>query len=72
MDFIVGLPMTNYLHDAIMVTIDRLTKVVHFTLIRSSYTATFVVNVFMRDIMRLHSIPQKIILDRDPIFTSTF
>lgn len=38
MDFIVGLPMTARRHDAIMVTIDRLTKVAHFSPIRSSYT----------------------------------
>ena len=30
MDFIVGLPMTTHRHDAIMVTIDELTKVAHF------------------------------------------
>ena len=72
MDFIIGLPLTPRQHDAIMVTIDRLTKVAHFTPIRSSYTATFVANVFMRDIVRLHGIPRKIISDRDPIFTSAF
>ena len=72
MDFIVGLPMTAHHHDAIMVTVDRLTKVAHFSPIRSSYTATCVANVFMCDIMRLHGIPRKIISDRDPIFTFTY
>ena len=57
MDFIVALPITAHRHDAIMVTIDWLTKVAHFLLIRSSCTATFVANVFMHDIMRLHDIP---------------
>ena len=72
MDFIVGLPMTICRHDAIMVTIDRLNKVVHFSPIRSSYTAASVANVFMRDIVRLHGIPRKIISDRDLVFTSAF
>ena len=67
MDFIVGLPMTARRHDAIMVTVDRLTKVAHFTPIRSSYTTTSMANVFMRKIVRLQGIPQKIISDRDPI-----
>ncbi len=53
MDFIVGLPMTLRRHDAIMVIVDRLTKVAHFAPIRSSYTAASVANVFMRDIVRL-------------------
>ena len=38
MDFIVGLPMTFRRHDAIMVTVDWLTKVAHFSPMRSSYT----------------------------------
>ena len=57
MDFIVGLPMTAHYHDAIMVTVDRLTKVAHFTPIRSSYTIASVANVFMHAIVRLHGIP---------------
>ena len=54
MDFIVGLPMNSCQHDAIMVTFDGLTKVAHFTLIRSSYNVASVANVFMHDIVRLH------------------
>ena len=64
--------MTIRRHDAIMVTIDQLTKVVHFSPIRSSYTIASVANVFMCDIVRLHGIPRKIIFDRDLVFTFTF
>ena len=42
MDFIVGLPINARRHDAIMVTINQLTKVAHFSPIRSSYTIAFV------------------------------
>ena len=72
MDFIVGLPMTARHHDAIMVTFDFLTKVVYFPLIKSSYTIASIANIFMHDIVRLHGIPQKIILDRDTVFTFAF
>ena len=72
MDFIVRLPMTAWRHDVIMVTVDRLTKVAHFTPIRSSYNVASMADFFMCDIVRLHGIPQKIISDRDPIFTSAF
>ena len=57
MDFIVGLPMTTRCHDAIIIIVDWLTKVAHFSSIRSSYTATSMANVFMHDIVRLHGIP---------------
>ena len=72
MDFIVGLPLTIRSHDAIMVTVDRLTKVTHFSPMRSSYTATAVAIVFVRDIVRLHGIPRKIISNKDHAFTSAF
>ena len=71
-DFIVGLPMSSHHHDAIMVTVDTLTKVAHFSLVRTTFTALVVAQVFMQDIMRLHDIPCKIIFDRDSIFTSSF
>ena len=64
--------MTSRRHDAIIITVDRLTKVAHFSPIRSSYTIAFVANVLICDIIRLHGIPQKIILDRDHVFTSVF
>ena len=53
-----------------MVTVDRLTKVAHFSPVRSSYNASFVARIFMEDIIRLHGIPRRIISDRDPVFTS--
>lgn len=61
MDFIVVLPVSSRRHDAIMVIIDMLTKVTHFTLIRSSYTTTTMTRVVMEDIVRLHKIPHLII-----------
>lgn len=72
MDFIVGLHISLCRHDAIMVIIDRLSKVTYFSPIRSSYTSTIVAHIFVRDVVRLHGIPCKIIYDRDLVFTSTF
>jgi len=40
MDFITGFPMTCRQHDSIMVVVDRLTKVVHFILVKSTYSAS--------------------------------
>ena len=47
MDFIVGLPMSSHRHDAILVTVDTLTKVAHFSPIRTTFTTPAVVQVFL-------------------------
>ena len=41
-EFIVGLTLSARRHDSIMVVVDKLTKVAHFILVRSSYNATSV------------------------------
>ena len=72
MDFIVGLPLSSRRHDAILVTVDMLTKVAHFSPMCTTYTAQNIAQVFLRDIVRLHGVPRKIISDRDSLFTSAF
>ena len=72
MDFIVGLPLSSHRHDAILVTVDTLTKVAHFSPVRTTYTARDIAQVFLRDIVRLHGVPRNIIFDRDSLFTSAF
>jgi hypothetical protein len=72
MDFITKLPRTNKQHDSIMVVVDKLTKVAHFILVKLTHKATNIVDVYMREIARLHGIPKTIVSDRDPKFTSKF
>ena len=62
--------MSSRRHDCIMVTVDKLSKVAHFSPMRASYTTSSVVHVFLEDIVHLHGIPRRIISDRDPVFTS--
>jgi transposase InsO family protein len=59
-------------HDSIMVVVDRLTKVAHFIPVKSTYSASEVAQVFIREIVRLHGVPKKIVSDRDAKFTSKF
>jgi hypothetical protein len=72
MDFITKLPRTNKQHDSIMVVVDKLTKATHFIPVKLTYKATNIVDVYMREITRLHGIPKTIVSDRDPKFTSKF
>lgn len=72
MDFIVGLPMSSHRHDAILVIVDTLTKVSHFSPMRITFTARDIAQVFLWDIVRLHGVPRKIISDKDSLFTFSF
>jgi hypothetical protein len=70
MDFITGLPRTGKLHDLIMVVVDKLTKFAHFIPLKNTHKAADVVDIFMKEVARLHGIPKTIVSDRDPKFTS--
>ena len=72
MDFVTGLPKVFGGFVSIFVVVDKLTKVAHFIPIRATTTATDVARLFVREIVRLHGIPARIISDRDAKFTSKF
>ncbi|MCY6525004.1 hypothetical protein OYG11_12445, partial [Actinobacillus pleuropneumoniae] len=68
MDFITGMPETLRQHDSIMVVVDKLAKVAQFIVVKSSYSASEVAQVFIKKIVRLHGVPTKIVLDKDVKF----
>jgi len=70
LDFIIGFPKIVRKHDSIMVNVDRLTKVAHFILVRSTFSSSDVAQVFIRDVARIHSVSEKIVSDKDAKFTS--
>jgi hypothetical protein len=72
MDFITGLPITNKKHDSIMVVVDKLTKAVHFVPVKTTHTTPNIVEIFMKEIARLHGIPRTIVSNKDTKFTSNF
>jgi hypothetical protein len=72
MDFITGLPRKRKQHDAIMVVVDKLTKVAHFIPLKTTHKSTNVVDIYMMEVAQLHGIPNTIVSDRDPKFTSKF
>jgi hypothetical protein len=55
-----------------MVVINKLSKSVHFIPIKSTFKDINIVEIFMKDIFRLHGIPKMVISDRDVKFTSAF
>jgi hypothetical protein len=72
MDFITKIPKTSKQHDSIMVVVDKLTKAAHFIPVKLTHKEANIVDVYMRQIARLHGIPMIILSDRDPKFTSNF
>jgi len=71
LDFIEALPRVNG-KSVILSVVDRFSKYCHFIALAHPYTAESVAQAFFTDIVRLHGVPQSMVSDRDPVFTSTF
>jgi hypothetical protein len=72
MDFVVGLPRAPSGQDAIWVIVDRLTKSAHFIPYKINDSMQKMAELYIREIVRLHGVPNSIVSDRDPRFTSKF
>ena len=72
MDFITQLPVTRSGMDAVVVFVDRLTKMTHFAACTTSVTAEQNAQLFFENVYRSHGLPEEVVSDRDPRFTSAF
>lgn len=72
MDLITQLPPTKAGHTAIVVFVDRLTKMIICEPTTDNVTAQQLATIFYRAVFRFHGIPTSIVSDRDPKFTSEF
>jgi hypothetical protein len=61
MDFIVDLPRTQDGYVSIWVIVDRLTKVAHFILVKTTYTRAKLAELYLSRIVCLHGVPKKIV-----------
>ena len=55
-----------------MVVVDKLSKDAHFILVKYTYKAANIANIFIKEIFRLHGVPKVIVFDRDAKFTGNF
>ena len=70
-DLVTDLPESHG-YTAIAVFVDRMTKMVHFAPCRKEVTAPEYAQLFVDHVFRLHGLPDVIVSDRDPRFTSRF
>ena len=72
MNFVLGLPRSKGVRDFIFVVVDRFSKMTHFIACHKTDNVTNIVDLFFREIVRLHGIPRNIVLDCDVKFLSYF
>ena len=72
MDLITQLPVTQKGNDAIVVFVDKLSKMVHIAPCKTTCGAEEFANIFMHEVHRLHGMPRKIVSDRDSRFQGRF
>lgn len=56
MDFITGLPKVEG-KPVILVVVDKLTKYAHFLPLPPNFNASLVVEIFVKEVVKLHGIP---------------
>jgi hypothetical protein len=72
MDLITTLPVSRRGNDAIVVWVDKLTKLRHYAACRTKISAPELAQLFMHTVVRVHGMPSVLISDRDPRFTAHF
>src|SRR5687767_14206503 len=72
LDFMTDLPRTRDGHDAIVVFVDKLSKMIHSIPTTTSVTAPKVADIFFKEVVAHHGVPTVLVSDRDPRFDSHF
>ncbi|KAJ9512244.1 hypothetical protein QJQ45_012797 [Haematococcus lacustris] len=72
MDFIGPLPPTSHGYDMVVTVVDKLSKMLHLIPTTATVTAPDIAKLFFDHVFKHHGLPEAIISDRDPKFTSDF
>ena len=69
MDFVEGLPQSSG-YNSILVVVDKFSRYAHFIALSHPFTAFQVAQAFVAHIYKLYGLPESIVFDQDPKFTS--
>ena len=72
LDFIMGLPKTVRKKSAVLVVVDRFSKMAHFIACKEQVDATSCAELVFEEVVRLHGVPLSITSDRDVRFMNAF
>jgi hypothetical protein len=75
MDFITDLPPSMYIgriYNSILVVMDRYSKIAYYVPCRKTIDAPELVQLFIREVVRLYGVPKTVVSDRGPILTSKY
>ena len=76
MNFVTKLSLSRawneIMYDTILIIVDRLTKIIHYILVTKTINAKNLVEIFIRELVRIHDLLKSIIIDKDFVFISKY